>query len=130
MTDVYIPQEHNDFRLMGTLAHLDTGPGKATLEIYDGDQPEGGGAAPSPLVTFTFTKPAGVLVSHKLSLEAEAVPLVMRTGTATWGRVKTANGALNMDVTVSLVDGPGHVWLDKIELLAGGSVQLVMAIVR
>lgn len=130
MTDPYISQEHNDFRLLGTLAHLDTGPGKATLEIYDDEQPEGGGAAPSPLVTFTLTKPSGAVADHKLTLEAEAVPLVMRSGTATWGRLKTASGALNMDVTVSAVGGPGHVWLDNLDLLAGGSVQLVKAIIR
>ncbi|TXI17683.1 MAG: hypothetical protein E6Q67_12950 [Roseateles sp.] len=131
---IFITDEHNQFRLVGTLAHLDTGSGKAAVEIYDGDMPEQGEPTGNLLVSIPLTKPAGTLVGGKLALTAESIPLVLRSGQASCGVVRTAAGHLSMVGDVSAASETdeammGAIKLDKVDLLAGGSVQLVSALI-
>ena len=123
MADIEISSAHNNYRLLGSLAHLDLGAGNASLKLYGGVQPAPGVAATSPLATVGLTKPAGSIVSNALALTAaSAFVLASGSGAVTWGRLENGNGDWNSDLAAGATGSGKPVQLDDVLLFAGGKV--------
>ena len=67
---VAITVEHNEARLAGTLAFLDSGTNPARLRIYGGTRPATPATTPASamLVEIRLTKPAGTIAGGLLTL--------------------------------------------------------------
>lgn len=120
---VDVSPAHNVARLAGTLSHLSTGPGRASIEIY-GTEEVGAGAdaGGAPLVVIVLDNPpatlvAGALVLHQFEPTGD---MILVSGIATWARFKNGAGAWNMDTDVSLAGQDGAVQLPQLALYAGG----------
>lgn len=123
MSDVAISPEHNEYRLLGTLAHLDSATGNARLKIYTAPQPAPGGSPTTLLVTVTLTKPAGALDGGVLVLEAlNPYDLAVATGDAAWGRLENGDGEWSSDLTVGAAGSGKPIQFDDVEMFAGGKV--------
>lgn len=124
-----ISQAHNEARLSATLALLDSGVGNARIRLYNGTRPANGGAPTTLLVEIELDKPSGTVAGNVLTLTSSDVPLCLATGTATWARIVNGAGAFVADGDVSTsAAGTGQVQLDDVNLLLGGVVQLVTAV--
>ncbi|MFT7722227.1 MAG: hypothetical protein QM788_05290 [Roseateles sp.] len=124
-----IPAAHNEARLTGTLSYLDLGANPAKLRLYNGTRPATGGAPTTLLAEIVLDKPAGTVAGGALTLASSDLSLCQATGTATWARIVNGAGAVVADGDVSTVAaGTGQVQLDEVNLLAGGRVQLVSAV--
>jgi hypothetical protein len=120
---------HNEYRLAGTLAHLDLGSGYATLSLYAGAYPSTpGAAAPGTLLAeFVFAKPSGVVAAGELTMALPPVGTVLATGVATWGRFTNGDGAWNADFAVSDEAGSAPIKMVTTQLYAGGLAVLTSA---
>lgn len=131
---VTITIAHNEARLGGTLTFLQTGSDVAHIKIYSGTRPAAVTTAPSGgnilLVDIPLDNPPGVVTpgSNQLVLASAALPLITNSGTASWARVVTANGATAFDCDVTDVNGTGEIKLPSTTLFAGGKTQLVSGI--
>ena len=110
MSDFDITVEHNDYRLMGTLAFADEGPLASRIQLFAttwaavGDDP----GAP-PLVEAVLTKPCGAVVGHALVL-TQAAPggdMVLVQGSALRARWLNGNGAIVAEGAVTDEAGVG-----------------------
>lgn len=123
MSDVAISPDHNEYRLLGTLAHLDSATGNARLKVFSGVQPAPGGSPTTLLVTVPLTKPAGAIVAGVLLLQAlNDFDLAVATGVATWARLENGDGEWNSDLAVGAAGSGKPVQFDNVSLLAGGKV--------
>jgi hypothetical protein len=124
-----ISTAHNEARLTGTRDFLDTGSGNAKLRLYNGTRPSNGGTPTTLLAEIMLDDPCGTVASGQLTLTSSDTPLCLATGTATWARLINAAGNHVADGDVSTVAaGTGQVQLDDVNLLAGGRVQIVSAV--
>lgn len=108
---------------------LDIGSGPATVAVYTGTQPADGDAALSGntlLAALTLSDPAapaasgGVLTFSPITEDASADA----TGTATWARVRSSDGAQGFDCDVG---GPGSgavIELNTTAIVTGGPVRI------
>lgn len=128
---VAITVEHNEARLAGSLAHLDSGTGHARICIYDGARPALG-AQPTGhlLVELVLPKPCGVIADNKLTLTPGDDGLVLLSGAATWARVLCGNGDVAFDCDVSDMQGSAAIKLPSTTLYAGGVTRLVSGLLR
>ncbi len=96
---ITITTAHNDARLGGTLAYLDTGTGNAAVRIYGGTRPATPADVPTSamLVQVGLTKPAGSVAAGVLTLTQLEDGLIAETGIATWARVVNGNGDTAFD---------------------------------
>jgi len=95
-----------------------------TLTVYSGARPATGGAATTPLVTFTLGSPfapaaSGGTLSPTLPGNATATG----TGTASWFRVSTSGGAQVVDGDVVTSGTTGMVLLST-SITSGQPVQI------
>jgi hypothetical protein len=109
--------------------NLDIGSGPATIAIYSGTQPADGDAALSGntlLATLTMSDPAapaasaGVLTFSTITEDTGADA----TGTATWARVRSSDGAQGFDCDVTATGGGGVIELNTVSIVAGGPVRI------
>lgn len=127
-TGVTISQRHNEARLTGTLADLDTGAGHARIRIYGGTRPASGGTPPTMLVEIALDKPSGTVSGGVLTLASSDLPLIVNSGVATWARIVCGDAAFAFDCDVSVTGGAGQVQLPDTTLFAGGKTQLVSGV--
>lgn len=124
-----ISTEHNEARLTGTRDFLDLGSNPAKLRLYNGTRPANGGPVTTLLAEIKLDKPCGTVADGMLTLTSADTPLCLATGEATWGRIVNGNGTFAQDGNVSTVEaGTGEIQLDDVNLLAGGRVQVILAI--
>lgn len=121
---IQITPAHNDARLAATLSFLDSGTTGAKVQLYAGERPALGEAAPGALlVEIELPRPAGSIVANTLAL-SPAEGMVLVSGVAAWARVITGAGALAWDCDVSDLDGTGEIRLNQVQLYAGGIARL------
>ena len=131
---ISVSQAHNDFRLVGTRAFLDSGAGNGYVEVYEGTQPathDDPATGSTLLMTITLDKPSGALVAHQLALSASLVAFVVATGTPQWARYYNGDGVVGGDCTASGLGGSGVVQVETTvggQVLAGGAVAVVSAV--
>jgi hypothetical protein len=116
--------------LAALLTRLDPTPGgaRATLEIRSGSKPANGDAAATGtlLAVLTFADPpapapsGGVLTFSAIARDEGADA----TGNAAWARLKNADGGTELDGTVTVTGGGGFVELNRLDLVAGGPVEV------
>lgn len=122
---------HNEARLEGTKAFLDTGSGHATLHLFSTERPANGGAAgDNAMVIATLGKPCGTVVDGELIFAAADEPLVLTTGAPLWGRLFNGNGDQAGDGDVSDLAGNGAFKVSDATLYAGGTVRVVLGKLR
>lgn len=84
---------------------LDLGAGNATLKVYTGSKPAGGGAATGTLLaTFTLNKPAfGSASSGAAALDVSGISAASAAadGTAGWFRFASSDGTYVLDGTIT-----------------------------
>lgn len=127
---ITITQEHNEYRLLGTLQHLDAGAGNAKIRLYGGTRPGAASGAPSSamLVEIPLTKPAGTIVNGQLVLTQQEDGLIANSGLATWARFITGSGGTAFDADVDDGANNGEVVMLSRQLFAGGDAKLVSAV--
>jgi len=125
---VAITVAHNEARLAGTLAFLDTGS-NACVRIYGGTRAATVNDAPGSamLVEVTLTKPAGTIADNKLTMTQAQDGTAINNGTATWARIVNGNGATVMDVDCTDANGSGEVKLPSVQIFAGGDTKITSA---
>lgn len=108
-------------RLESVVTFLALGNGAARVDIYGTVRPANG-ADPggAPLVTIALLEPVGTVAGGVLTITPPESAMISVTGTAVWARFVNGNDAQAWDCDVSEVGGPGEVWLDSIQLFAGG----------
>lgn len=115
-------------RLVATLAHLDSGPGAAYVELYQGAPPVPG-AAPTGsvlLVAVVLPKPAGTVApGGPLTLAVSALATIASSGQAQWARWYNGAGEWVGDSDVSDEAGSGFIRLASTTLFAGGKTQIL-----
>lgn len=108
---------------------LDIGSGPATIAIYSGTQPADGDAGLSGntlLATLTMSDPAapaasgGTLTFSPITEDTSADA----TGTATWARVRSSDGAQGFDCDVTATGGGGVIEVNTTSIVAGGPVRI------
>lgn len=127
---VSITPTHNDYRLAGTLAHLDAGPGPATVRIYEGTRPAQATDVPSGamLVQIPLTKPAGEVGGGLLTLTQAEDGLIAHTGIATWARFVNGHAETCFDVDAGEGEGPWELQLVQVQMYAGGAARIMSAV--
>lgn len=127
---VTITVEHNEARLGGTLAFLNTGAGRARCRLYGSTRPGLASDAPGStmLAEIELTDPAGSVASGLLTLVQEEDGMVAVTGTVTWARFVNGNGDTAFDCDAGQGPGAWEVELDAVALYAGGGVRMVSCV--
>ncbi len=98
----------------------------ATIKLYTGTQPAGGGSVTTLLATMTCaatladSAAAGALTLNAITADSAADA----TGTATWFRLATSGGSFVMDGDVSTTSGAGDLQLDTTAIVLNGTVSL------
>ena len=125
-----ITTAHNDARLEGTLAYLDTGTGNAAVRIYGDTRPATPADVPTSamLVQVGLTKPAGTVAAGVLTLTQLEDGLIAETGIATWARVVNGNGDTAFDCDCGEGAGAWEVTLAQTQLYAGGAARITSAV--
>lgn len=107
---IYVSPQHNDYRLLGTLAYADLGPLPSRIQLFSTAMPSDGGAAGvAPLVEIVLTEPAGALVNGALVLTQADLSgdLIALQGSALWGRWINGNGSVVLDGNCTDESGTG-----------------------
>lgn len=107
---------------------IDAGPAAGTVQIRTGGQPAtvATAATGTLLATLTLSDPAfgaavnGVATAGAITGDASADA----TGTAGWFRVLDSTGTALIDGAISLAGGGGEMILDKVAIVAGGTVDI------
>lgn len=107
---------------------IDAGSGPGTVQIRTGAQPASAGTAASGtlLGTLTLSDPAfgdaatGTATAGAITGDSSADA----TGTAGWYRVLDSTGATVMDGAISEAGGGGDMILDKVAIVAGGTIAI------
>lgn len=124
---VWISQQHNEDRLVGTLTQLTRGALAPRIKFYNGTRPAGGGTPTTLLATVVLNDPPGTVSANKLVLSAPPDALVAADGTAAWARVENGEGNGSIDCDVSDNAGSGEIKLESVTLLAGGGIRIISA---
>lgn len=124
---ITITQAHNEARLEGTRAFLDSGTGRARVRLYGGTRPSSVNDAPGTpmLVEIPLQKPCGTVAGGVLTLVQHEDGLIAETGIATWARVVNGNDTVAFDCDVGQGPGAWEIQLGQTQLYAGGLVRLV-----
>lgn len=124
---IRITETHNEYRLAGTLSHMDTGGSPCTIEIYGNTRPTNidDAAGATPLVIIELADPSGTIDGGVLTLIAGDDQLVLASGVAVWGRCVNGAGATSWDADVSDPGGTATIKLPDTTLYAGGVTRLV-----
>lgn len=127
---IAITTEHNEYRLNGTLAHLNLGTGNAGVRIYGGARPPTPNDVPGSamLVQVSLTKPAGAVAAGVLTLTQLEDGLIATSGTAVWARVVNGAGTTSFDCDCGAGPGAWEVQLAQAALFAGGAARIVSAV--
>lgn len=125
-----ITSAHNVFRLQGTLAFMQDGPGPARILVYEGSQPAQPIDPPTGstlLGTITLDDPPGSLIGGQLVLTASQVAVCVATGAPQWARLINGFDTPGGDMTASSVGGGGQVQVETTggQVLLGGALALV-----
>lgn len=107
---------------------IDAGSGPGTVQIRTGAQPASAATSASGtlLGTLTLSDPAfgaavnGVATAGAITGDSSADA----TGTAGWYRVLDSTGATVMDGSISEAGGGGDMILDKVAIVAGGTIAI------
>ena len=130
-TGVTISVAHNEARLAGTLANLNSGPGPGYIDLYTAPRPASGAAitTQAKLARITLADPAGTITpgSNTLTLTQAADSLFLLDGDAVWARGCASDNAHSFDCDVSAVGGLGQIKFANITVLAGGIARMVSA---
>lgn len=130
---IQITQEHNEYRLAGTLNCLDAATLPAKCAIYGGVRAETVYHPPAsiPFVTFTLQKPAGYITDGILYLLPQnPSEFVWVTGVPTWARFFNGDGVTVMDTHAGYGVGVWEVVIDKEVLYAGGYAAMLITQIR
>ena len=127
---ITITSAHNDARLGGTVAYLDSGTGNAAVRLYGGTRPATPADTPSSvmLVQIPLSKPCGTVSAGVLTLTQLEDGLIGNTGTATWARVVNGDGATAFDCDCGEGTGAWEVQLAQVNLYAGGAARITSAV--
>ena len=129
MADIDISQQHNEYRLEGTLQHLSLGPAAPKMQVYPLPRPAPGDPPTTPLlVEIELDDPPGVVSSGVLPITATGTFLVVNSGEAGWARFVNGSGEWSIDARVSDASGDAPVRLSDTTLFAGGQVALILAV--
>ena len=99
----------------------------ATIKLYTGTQPAGGGTVTTLLCTLTCSASgfATSAANGVLTLNAVTGGTAVATGTATWFRIETSGATFVMDGDVSTQSaGTGDLQLDDTSIVTSGNVSL------
>ena len=98
----------------------------ATIKLYTGTQPSGGGSTTTLLCTLTCNAVAfaGAASNGILTLNDVTGGTAVATGTATWFRVATSGGTFVMDGSITTTGNGGDMTLDDTAIVINGSVTL------
>ncbi len=126
---IAITTAHNNARLAGTVAYLDTGTANAAVRVYGGTRPATPADTPTSamLVQVSLTKPCGTVDAGALTLTQLEDGLITETGTATWARIVNGDGATAFDCDAGQGAGAWTVQLAQVNLYAGGDARIVGA---
>lgn len=126
---IAITSAHNDARLGGTVAYLDSGTGNAAVRLYGSTRPATPADTPSStmLVQIPLTKPCGTVTAGVLTLTQLEDGLISTTGTATWARVVNGEGTTAFDCDCGEGYGAWEVQLAQTDLFAGGTARITNA---
>jgi hypothetical protein len=111
-----------------SLSALDAGAGPSVIKFYTTPQPAGPNTALSTqtlLGTVTCSDPSGTIAGRVLTLSdvtQDAAADV--TGTCTWARHETSDGAAVQDYTVTATGGGGDIELTTVDIIVGGPIQV------
>jgi hypothetical protein len=108
-------------RMEAVVTFLALGADAARADIYGTARPANG-ADPGgvPLVSIPLLEPVGAVASGVLTITPPESAMISVTGVAVWARFVNGSGAQAWDCDVSEEGGPGEVWLDSVQLFAGG----------
>jgi hypothetical protein len=121
---------HNEARLAGTIAFLDTGAAHAKVRLYEGTRAANVATAPTGgtlLAEVELTKPCGTITAGVLTLTQLADGTIGKSGTATWARIINGNGDEAIDCDVTIPAGTGEIKIPSVDLYLGGGARLVSA---
>jgi len=112
----------------GAVDTIDAGPGPGTVQIRTGAQPASVAAAATGtlLGTLTLSDPAfgeagnGTATAGAVTGDTSADA----SGDAGWYRVLDSTGAALIDGAISAAGGGGEMILDKIAIVAGGTINI------
>ena len=108
-------------RLEAVVTFLALGTGAARVDIYGTLRPANGAdSGGAPLVSIPLLEPVGTVAGGVLTITPPESAMISITGVAVWARFVNGNGAPAWDCDVSEEGGPGEVWLDSVQLFAGG----------
>ena len=128
-TGVTISQMHNELRLVGTLAALNSGTGPSRVKVYALPRAENGApiTGQALLADIALADPAGAVAGNKLTLTQAADTLFLDDGDVGWARVENSEGAHIMDCDCSDVGGDGQIKFASTSVLAGGIARMALA---
>lgn len=108
-------------RLEAVVTFLALGNSAARVDIYGTLRPANG-ADPggAPLVSIPLLDPVGTVAGAVLTITPPESAMISVTGTAVWARFVNGDSAPAWDCDVSAEGGLGEVWLDSVQLFAGG----------
>ena len=108
-------------RLEAVVTFLALGAGTTRADIYGTARPANG-ADPGgvPLVSIPLLNPVGTVANGVLTVTPPESAMISVTGVAIWARFVNGSSAQAWDCDVSEDGGPGEVWLDSVQLFAGG----------
>ncbi|MFO1147787.1 MAG: hypothetical protein U1E62_05355 [Alsobacter sp.] len=128
MDDATFSAAAQNARLAAVLALLDSGPGPATLALYEGEKPlrPDDAAKGARLATITLGRPCALLpAGGELVFRGPMeCPMAEATGDVAWARLSDGLGRGVLDVTVG---GPGDVaaiLLNDVRIAKGGPVKV------
>lgn len=121
-------------RAAATLARFDVSTSPAKLQLFDSVRPAAGEAAGvTPNAEIVLTQPAGTSDQTGTVLTANGPAQVLRMGSVQWGRFVDGAGAwiadANAGLSVALPAVSPPIVLDRVDLLVGGFVTLVGAVI-
>jgi hypothetical protein len=113
--------------LQASFALLDSGAGQASIAFYSGAEPAG-----DLLATLTLGDGAGTVdtTNFLINLSTPVEGQVDASGTATWAKILTSEGAEWGTVTVSDDAGSGEIKLATVDLVAGAFVRLTSGVIQ
>jgi hypothetical protein len=105
-------------------------PGK--IRLYEGDRPDAETLGTQTLLAeLRLPKPLTWRVnSGRLVMDARGETLCRRSGIARWARLLDGDNGWVMDIDVGVTGSGAALELNRIELFAGGSLQLTMNEIR
>lgn len=128
---ITISAGHNQARLAGSRAFMDTGTGVAKIAFYASARVASTETPlTAPITEIPLQNPSGVVDVTGYSLLQADDGLNMTTGVAVWARAFTRSGAVHTDFDVRDGDDDpevGEILIESTTLYAGGATRIVSA---